>query len=100
MMFVKAARTSALKPGEGKVITANGIQIALFNVGGAFYALDNTCSHRGGPLGDGMLSKNVVTCPWHGWQYDITTGQCLTTAGIILKRFPTKVEGDDVLVDV
>ena len=99
-MFIKVASISQLKPGEGKVVSANGTEIALFNVDGAFYAIDNTCGHRGGPLGDGMLSKNVVTCPWHGWEYDVKTGQSLTTPQVIKKTFPTKIEGGDVLVDV
>lgn len=99
-MLVRVASKSQLKSGEGKTVSANGVPIALFNVGGEFYAIDNTCAHRGGPLGDGMLSGANVTCPWHGWEYDIKTGKCLTLAQVQLRTFKTKVEGDDIFVEI
>ena len=64
---VKVAQTSDLLPGIGKVVQADGRNIAvLFNVEGTFFAIDNTCTHRGGPLGEGKLSSDTVECPWHG----------------------------------
>jgi len=71
--FVKVAQVSDLQPGAGKVVMVKDRAIALFNVDGTFYAIDNICLHRGGPLGEGELEGCVVTCPWHGWQYDVKT---------------------------
>ena len=100
MAFVKVASVNDIKPGEGKTMTANGKEIAMFNVGGEFFAIDNICAHRGGPLGEGMLDGNVVTCPWHGWRYDVKTGASAVMPNIKQKSFPVKLEGDDVLVEV
>ena len=73
--MVKVAEVSDLEPGQGKVVEAEGQGIALYNVGGIFHAIHNTCLHRGGPLGEGQLDGTTVTCPWHGWQFDLRTGQ-------------------------
>ena len=72
----------------------------MFNADGAFYAIDNTCAHRGGPLGEGALSGKTVTCPWHGWEYDVSSGACQMDASISVKRFDVRVEGDDILVAI
>lgn len=100
MAFVRVASVGDVKEGEGRVVDANGTPVALFKVGGEFYAIHNTCLHRGGPLGEGSLDGTVVTCPWHGWQYDVTTGRNVMMPNIAVKKFPVKVEGNDVLVDV
>jgi nitrite reductase (NADH) small subunit len=74
--------------------------IALFHVEtGIFHAIDGICAHQGGPLGRGCLEQNTVTCPWHGWQYDVSTGKHRLSE-ITQRRFPVRVEGEDVLVDV
>ena len=73
--FIWAAKANDIPSGEGRVCEVNGVAIALFNVDGTFHALDNTCIHRGGPLGDGICTDGTVTCPWHGWEYDVTDGQ-------------------------
>lgn len=99
MPFVKVASVNDIDEGTGKTVMANGQAVALFKVKGNFYAIHNTCVHRGGPLGEGFLEDNVVTCPWHGWRYDVTSGKCLTLP-MNVKSFAVKVEGDDVLVDV
>ena len=98
--FVRVAAISDLQPGQCKVVVAEGQQIALFNVGGTFYALDNTCLHRGGPLGEGFLEGKIVTCPWHGWTYDVTNGVCVVNPNITIKTYQVKVEGSDVQVGV
>jgi nitrite reductase (NADH) small subunit len=74
--------------------------IALFNVDGEFHALDGICPHQGGPLGKGQLAGCIVTCPWHGWQFDVTTGQHQTSASLLHARFPVRLEGASVLVDI
>ena len=99
MTFVKVASVGDVDEGAGKTVMANGQPVALFKTGGKFYAIDNTCAHRGGPLGEGMLDGNVVTCPLHGWRYDITNGKCLTLP-MNIKYFTVKVEGNDILIDV
>src|SRR6516162_2068011 len=72
--LVKVAETKEVAPGTGKVVGAEGRSIALFNVAGAFHAIDNTCTHRGGPLGEGQLSGETVECPWHGAHFNVKTG--------------------------
>ena len=99
MAKVKVANANDLKSGEGKVVTANGKTLALFNVNGKFHAIENACLHRGGPLGEGSLEGNIVTCPWHGFQYDVTSGQCLTNPSLKEKSYPVEVNGEDVYVD-
>ncbi len=96
--FVKVAEKKDLLPGDARTVTVAGRPLALFNVGGTFHALDNTCLHRGGPLGEGSLEDKVVTCPWHGWTYDVTTGDCLTRPGGKVSRHEVRLEGEDVLV--
>lgn len=100
--FVKVASTSDLQPGGGLVVELDGRIIALFNANGEFYALDNTCLHRGGPLGEGHVDqKNLtVSCPWHGWVYSLATGVSPVNPGVCIKKFEVKVEGEDVMVTV
>ena len=98
--FVRVAATSDIPAGQGKTIEVNGKTIAVFNCDGAFYAIDNTCKHQGGPLGEGELEGNTVICPWHGWTYDVTTGVSPDDADCAVDRYEVKVEGDSVLVDV
>ena len=100
MGFVEVAKVSDVKPGKNKVVKAGGKEVALFNVDGKFHATSNTCLHRGGPLGDGSLGDSTVTCPWHGWQYDVKSGACKTNPSVKVETFKTKVEGDKVLVEV
>lgn len=97
---VKVATRAEIPAGSGKVVEAEGRTIAVFNCEGTFYAIDNTCKHRGGPLGEGSLSGTTVTCPWHGWEYDVTNGTCALDSSIAVQSFPVKVEGDDILVSV
>src|SRR5262249_61882334 len=75
--LVKVAETKEVAPGTGKVVDAEGRRIALFNVAGTFHAIDNTCTHRGGPLGEGGLAGEGVTCPWHGARFSVKTGDVL-----------------------
>jgi nitrite reductase (NADH) small subunit len=98
--FVKVAEASELAPGTGRCVEVNGKQIAIFNVGGTFYAIHNECLHRGGPLAEGELDGMVVTCPWHGWQYDLATGKNVMDESECLERWDVKVEGGAVLVAV
>jgi nitrite reductase (NADH) small subunit/3-phenylpropionate/trans-cinnamate dioxygenase ferredoxin subunit len=98
--FVKVARVSDLEPGQGKTVEQGGVEIALFNVGGTFRAIGNVCRHRGGPLGEGELDGTTVTCPWHGWQYDVTTGATLRNAEVAVPTYHVEVRGDEVFVEL
>lgn len=98
--LVKAAEASEIAVNQGKTVTVNGKSIALFNVGGKFCAIDNTCVHRGGPLGEGDLQGTIVTCPWHGWQYDVSTGVSPVNPMAKVTSYPCKVDGADILVEV
>ena len=97
--FSKACAVSDVAPGAAKLVAVDGKEIALFNVDGTFYALDNECPHRGGPLGEGDLEGCIVTCPWHAWQYDVRSGESITD-DLKVARYDVKVEGSDVLVAV
>jgi nitrite reductase (NADH) small subunit len=96
----KVATVEEVAAGTARELTAGGRVVALFNVEGDFYALDGICPHAGGPLGEGSLLGCVVTCPWHGWQFDIRTGQHALNPRIEQTRFPVRIEGNDVLVEI
>lgn len=98
--WARAARASEIPSGSGRTVELEGRKIAIFNLGGRFYALDDTCPHRGGPLGEGSLEGNLVTCPWHGWQYDVTTGAHARNPDIRIRSYPSKVENGEVFVAV
>ncbi len=98
--FVRVASVSEIAAGQGKVIEMGGKTIAVFNCDGTFYAIDNTCKHQGGPLGEGELAGTVVTCPWHGWTYDVSTGISPDDPECAVERYEVKVEGADVLVAI
>ena len=98
--FVKVATAAQVPPGQAKLVEAGGKKIALFNVGGAYYAIDETCPHRGGPLSQGPVEGETVTCPWHGWEYDVTNGTNLDDPSMKLVCYPVKVEGNDILIEV
>ena len=98
--FIKVASSSEVLPNQGKVVDVGGQQIAIFNLNGDFSAINNVCPHRGGPLGEGNLAGSVVTCPWHGWQFDVKTGANPVNPAACVKTFPCKVEGNDLWVQI
>jgi nitrite reductase/ring-hydroxylating ferredoxin subunit len=101
MANVKLAKVSDVPVGTGKVVQAGGKTLALFNLGGTFYALDNRCTHLGGPLGAGAVEGNQVTCPWHGSVFNITTGEVVKPPALrSVATFPVGVEPDEVLVEL
>jgi nitrite reductase (NADH) small subunit len=87
-------------PGNGLEVVVGERIVALFNVNGNFFALDGVCPHQGGPLAEGEISGCIVTCPWHGWQFDVRTGHHQLHRTMIQPRFETKVEAGSVWVDV
>ena len=96
--FVKVCQAADICAGSGRTVDLNGKPVAVFNVEGNFYAISDTCLHRGGPLGEGELDGKTVTCPWHGWRYDVTTGVNEMNPAVVVEKYQVKVEGDDVLV--
>jgi len=97
---VKAIRADELAPGQAAGVTVEGTHVAIFNVDGTFHAIENRCAHRAGPLAEGFVSGKVVFCPWHDWQYDVTTGECLNAPGFQVRSFSVSLKDGDVLVDV
>jgi nitrite reductase/ring-hydroxylating ferredoxin subunit len=101
MAFIKVATVQDVPEGKAKQVTVGGRKIALFNVAGTFYAIDDVCSHRGADLSEGTLSGSEVTCPWHGARFDVTTGANLSPpARTGVAAFKVQVVGDEVQVDV
>ena len=98
--FIKVAALSDLPAGSTKTVEVSGRTIALYNVGGRVHATSNDCPHRGGPLGEGVLGGEVITCPWHAFEYDVTTGSCLTNPSLKIACYPVKLEGQEILVQV
>ncbi len=94
------ADVSEIPAGQGRVVEAGGRQLALFNVDGKYFAMENTCPHRGGPLGDGALMGTTVTCPWHGWQFDCTTGKSTRNPAVGVGCFPTTVDAGAIYVEL
>jgi nitrite reductase/ring-hydroxylating ferredoxin subunit len=89
---VDAGRAEDLPNGRSKTIELpEGHELALYNVNGEFYATENFCPHKGAPLADGILCEHVIECEWHGWQFDVRTGQCLTVVEK-LKTYEVVVE--------
>lgn len=99
--FIKVARLGEIAVGQAKLIEMGGREIALFNVGGAIHAIDNSCTHVGGPLCEGELEGAEVTCPWHGAVFDVTTGAALgPPASSPVSRYNVRIEGSDIEVEI
>jgi nitrite reductase (NADH) small subunit len=111
-------KASDIKEGDRKVVTAGKREIGIFHKGGAFYAYSNTCLHQGGPACEGMITQNVVdvidknglyqgqtygsethfVCPWHGYEYDLKTGECIGDRKLKLRKYDIVKRGEDIYV--
>jgi len=100
MAYVRAARKDDIPAGKIYEFQVGGQAIAIANIAGKFHAINSVCAQEGGPLGEGELDGTVVTCPWHAWQYDVTTGKVVQNAAIGVDCYPVEIRGDDVFVDV
>lgn len=96
--LIEIAKTGDLPVGRVKAYDVAGRRIALYHTAAGFYATDNTCPHRGGPLAEGDLMGNEITCPWHLWGFDVTTGLCAGNPEISVTTHEVRVDGDRVLV--
>lgn len=99
--FVKVAKKSDFTNGSGKCVEVEGKRIALFHAEGEFFAIDDTCTHAGGPLSEGLLEGNEVECPWHGAHFNIKSGEVTSPpAGDRVAAYKVRVTGEDVEVQV
>jgi nitrite reductase/ring-hydroxylating ferredoxin subunit len=96
--FVTVARTDELPPGTVRAVRAGDEEIALAHVNGRFCAVQGRCLHLQGPLGEGRLEGSVLTCPWHGWQYDVSTGLNEFDHAIQLETYEVRVQDGEVQV--
>ena len=92
--FFTVATVEEIPLGTGRIVEVQGVWIALFNVDGTFYAIDNTCPHAGGPLGEGQLDGCVVECPWHGWRFNVQTGTRPENPEITVACCSVRIEGN------
>jgi nitrite reductase/ring-hydroxylating ferredoxin subunit len=113
------AKEAEFSENERIIVQLKGREIAVFNVDGEYHAYTNWCAHQSGPICEGELSgtseatfdpetlelelewgreDEILNCPWHGWEYDVTTGECLSRKGIQLPEYPVRVEDDEIIV--
>jgi nitrite reductase (NADH) small subunit len=93
-------KRSSLPPsGEAREFACADKTLCIANHNGVFTAMDNVCPHRGGPLGQGMIERGKLVCPWHGWAFDLTTGTATHDARSRATVYPLHLDGDDVAVD-
>jgi nitrite reductase (NADH) small subunit len=98
--IVKVADVQEIEDGEGKVVRVEGLTLAIFRIKDEFFALDNSCLHRGGPLGEGNLEGYNIICPWHGWTYDVRTGSFEVIPPLRVRTYPVRREGESVVVEL
>ena len=98
--FIKCAKKSEIPEDTGKLVEVNDKPIALFKVDGKVHAIYALCPHQGGPLDEGGITDGKVMCPWHGWEFDVKTGECSFNDSIKNTVFKVKEDGDDVYVEV
>jgi nitrite reductase (NADH) small subunit len=97
---IKVAALAELPPGAMKLLALAGIGLAVFNIEGRFYAIRNRCPHEGGPVATGPLKGTVITCPRHGWQFDVTTGQSTNRGAFSVKTYPVVIKEGAVYVEL
>ena len=99
--FVRVADVNEVASGQAKRVDIGGRSIAIFNVDGRYFAIDDACNHRGGPLSEGQVEGEAVVCPWHGASFSLTTGALLSPPGRgPVNSYPTRVNGQDVEVGI
>ena len=112
------ARVDEFGDGERRMVRRGRLEVGVFNVGGQYYALPNVCAHQFGPLCEGKITGTLVAnaqtgwrpawvqegeilvCPWHALEFDLTTGRCIAYPKVKLRQFPVRVEGEHVVVSL
>jgi nitrite reductase/ring-hydroxylating ferredoxin subunit len=100
MAWIKIGASDELLPGSLMEVIQNGQPYAVCNVEGEFRAISGTCPHHGGPLGQGAMEGSLVTCPWHSWQFESSSGECMLDPTLRLRTYPVRVEENNLLVDL
>jgi nitrite reductase/ring-hydroxylating ferredoxin subunit len=101
MAFVKVAAVSDIPVGQGTHLDVHGVSFALFNAGGGrFHAMSSLCPHEDGPLAEGWLEGDAVVCPWHGFDFELSSGKCRVDEGLSIAVYQVRVVGDAVEVDL
>jgi nitrite reductase/ring-hydroxylating ferredoxin subunit len=99
--LIKIAEVKDVLPGRAAAFTVEGERVALFNVAGTYYAIADTCPHADGPLSEGEIEGTKVACPWHGAEFDLTTGAVLSPPAYEgVRSYKVVVEGDDIKVEI
>ena len=98
--FITVAKLAEVPPGVCKSVEVQGVFIVLCNVRGTVYALDNTCPHAGGPLGEGTLRGELIVCPWHGWRFNVRTGERPENPDFKVTRCQVRIEGEAIQVAI
>jgi nitrite reductase (NADH) small subunit len=97
----RVASLDEVPAGQPKLVELEGARVVLARVGDAVYACGDMCAHRGGPLSEGKLNGTRLACPWHGWMYDVRTGQCLFPGrGASVPSYPVRVEAGEILLEL
>jgi nitrite reductase/ring-hydroxylating ferredoxin subunit len=96
--YARVGTLAEFPPGAGRLAIVDGRHVAIFHLDDGLHALDNLCLHRAGPLCDGPIDNGVVTCPWHGWSYDIRTGTLVQDPRVGVSRYEVRVQGTEVSV--
>jgi nitrite reductase (NADH) small subunit len=96
--FITVGKINEFAAGRGRMVSVDGRDVALFRLGQEFFAIDNSCLHRGGPLCEGFIDDEVVTCPLHGWSYEIRTGTMVQDPRVGVSKHEVRLDGDSVCV--
>jgi nitrite reductase (NADH) small subunit len=97
-VFIEVARCNDIAARAATIVRAGRYEVAIFDVGGELRAYENCCPHQGGPIGEGIVDGETVTCPWHAWSFDLRDGKMTLGDFCALLRFDVRVEADAVYV--
>jgi NAD(P)H-dependent nitrite reductase small subunit len=98
--FRKVASTDQIPHDEGLVVIVEDREIAIFQCNGKYFAIENSCPHRGGPIADGELEGEIISCPWHAWPFDLATGKCTINNSAQLETYKLKIEEGEILIEL
>ena len=98
--LLMVAKIGEVQAGKRKVVLVNGTEIALFNINGEFYAINNRCPHAEFSLGAGLISEDMVICPGHAWTFKLKTGECITKKSQPVKIYKVVMEGKDIKIQL
>jgi nitrite reductase/ring-hydroxylating ferredoxin subunit len=100
MALVKVLRESELEEGKVRGVVAGKERLAVARIGGKVYCFDNTCAHKGGPLGDGTVDDGQIRCPWHAYRYNAATGQCSTDPSLKISTYKVVLKDGEIFVEL